>query len=187
MQDCAGSFVTSLVGASPDPAAIAHGRTLAELLEKSLADLVTPEDAGRVPEWIEQLLSDGALRCDAGHARKDGSRFPVEVVARAVSVDGRRFALVFNRDSSARVELQVALADGNQRHELAVQASGVGLWDWDLETSQVFFGDEWKAQLGYAPDEFPSSYEEWEQRLHPDDRAATLASLQSFLDGRSDR
>jgi len=68
-----------------------------------------------------------------------------------------------------------------ERLRLAVQASNVGLWDWDLTTDRVVFSREWKAQLGYAEDEIADELGEWQRRVHPDDLGPVLDRIQRSL------
>jgi PAS domain S-box-containing protein len=77
------------------------------------------------------------------------------------------------------------LRRSRERFEATVQTSGDGIWDWDLEADVVYFSPRWKSQLGYADHELPNASVEWESRLHPEDRAVTLAGLHAFLDGRA--
>jgi diguanylate cyclase (GGDEF)-like protein/PAS domain S-box-containing protein len=80
-----------------------------------------------------------------------------------------------------------ALEESEFRWKFAVEASGGGLWDWDVAAGTQFLSDAWKATLGYAPDELSQSVVEWESRLHPDDRVGALAALEHSLssgDGR---
>ncbi|MGB9737464.1 MAG: hybrid sensor histidine kinase/response regulator [Chloroflexus aggregans] len=95
----------------------------------------------------------------------------IEILLRA-----RRLALEVNR-------LQQAMLSSSQTWlQLAVKASQIGLWEWDLETNRVFFSPEWKAQLGYAADELSDSFAVWEERLHPDDRERCLRTLHQYLE-----
>ena len=71
-------------------------------------------------------------------------------------------------------------AEGEARWRSAIQAVNIGLWDWDLRTNDVFLSPEWKRQLGYEDHEIPNRYEEWESRLHPEDRHHTLATLKAY-------
>jgi PAS domain S-box-containing protein len=64
---------------------------------------------------------------------------------------------------------------------LAIRASNVGLWDWDIAGGSVYFSPEWKRQLGYLDEELPNRFEEWESRLHPDDRDRALEQIRSYL------
>ncbi len=74
-----------------------------------------------------------------------------------------------------------ALQQSEARLKLATEAGGVGLWDWDLRANTVYFSPEYKRQLGYADDELPNRFEEWERRLHPDDRSRTLTTVERYI------
>lgn len=56
-----------------------------------------------------------------------------------------------------------------ERLEYAINGVQDGLWDWNLETNEVYFSPRWKEMLGYADDELPSVLESWEKNVHPDD------------------
>lgn len=73
--------------------------------------------------------------------------------------------------------LTAAIETKTAELHLAVQAAEIGLWDWNLLTNDVYFSPEWKAQLGYTDEELPNRYEEWESRLHPDERPVLLAQI----------
>jgi len=74
------------------------------------------------------------------------------------------------------------LHEESERLRLAVEASSVGLWDWNVATNETLFSGEYKRQLGYADDELTSNEVAWATRVHPDDLAATQEDLQVFLD-----
>jgi PAS domain S-box-containing protein len=74
---------------------------------------------------------------------------------------------------------KLALAQRNLA--TALHASNTGLWDWDLRTNIVFYSPEWKAQIGYLPDELSDHISSWESLLHPDDLAPAMARVQTFL------
>jgi PAS domain S-box-containing protein len=88
------------------------------------------------------------------------------------------------REVQARREAEEALRISNNRLQVALGSSNIGLWDWNLETQEVWFSPEWKGQIGYQDHEIPNHYEEWESRLHPDDRPRILAEVDATLQGR---
>lgn len=73
-----------------------------------------------------------------------------------------------------RAKAETALRASAERLRLAVRASNIGLWDWDLKTDVVVYSPEWKAQLGYGDNEIWNEFSEWRSRLHPDDLTPTL-------------
>ncbi|MEI7843252.1 MAG: MASE3 domain-containing protein [Gallionellaceae bacterium] len=64
---------------------------------------------------------------------------------------------------------------------LAVHASNTGLWNWNINTNEVFFSPEWKAHLGYNADELESNFTTWESLLHPEDHDAALRVIDEFM------
>ena len=90
----------------------------------------------------------------------------------------------FQAEVAEHTRAETALRESEARTRLLVKSSGIGLWDWDLVTNQVFFSVEWKSQIGYADAELPSRFEEWESRLHPEDREPTLAAVEDYRQGR---
>ena len=45
------------------------------------------------------------------------------------------------------------IEQSERRLDLALQSGALGLWDWNLQTNEIFFSDRWKTMLGYAPEE----------------------------------
>lgn len=82
---------------------------------------------------------------------------------------------------TSRKRAEEALRESEERLRLAVQASNVGLWDWELATNRVSYSREWKAQLGHEEHEISDDFSEWQCRVHPDDLAATLEKVQRYL------
>lgn len=78
-----------------------------------------------------------------------------------------------------------ALRESQERLELAVRAATIGYWDSDLITKTVHYSPEWKAQLGYQPDELPGDFGVWRELLHPVDYAGAVARVNDYLEGRA--
>lgn len=90
-------------------------------------------------------------------------------------------AVVSHVNITARKRVECALRESQQRFEQAMTASHIGLWDWDVPTDHIYISPLWKSQLGYDDHEITNEFKEWEQRLHPDDRTATLDRLHACL------
>lgn len=76
------------------------------------------------------------------------------------------------------------LAESEERLRLATEFFDVGVWDWDLRSNGVFSSPVLKRQLGFSDFELPNGFDVWEQRLHPDDREKTRATLNDYVAGK---
>ena len=76
------------------------------------------------------------------------------------------------------------LEASEERFALAMQAGNYGLWDWDLETDEVYFSPRWKSMLGYEEDELQHDFETWANLWHPEDKDSVLATVDDYLSGK---
>ncbi|HBF48892.1 MAG TPA: GGDEF domain-containing protein, partial [Shewanella frigidimarina] len=76
------------------------------------------------------------------------------------------------------------LNDAEQRWLFAVEGARNGIWDWCIATGDVFVSDRWKDILGYQPYELDNDYSVWESRLHRDDKAQVLNTLQNYINNQ---
>jgi len=70
-----------------------------------------------------------------------------------------------------------------ERYALAARGATDGLWDWDLNTNQIYFCPRWVSMLGYAEDEIATDPEAWLQLAHPDDGRRLHAEITMHLVG----
>ena len=64
-----------------------------------------------------------------------------------------------------------------ERLRLASEAAGIGVWDYDLVSTKLFWDDSMLAIYGVSPDAFPGTYEAWRSSVLPEDLAAVDAAV----------
>ena len=67
----------------------------------------------------------------------------------------------------ARREAEQLLRDSEQRYALAARGANDGLWDWKLDTNEIYFSPRWCQMLGYDETEIHPHPDEWFSRIHP--------------------
>lgn len=80
-----------------------------------------------------------------------------------------------------RVEQQ--LRESENRLELALAASGVGLWDYQISSGHATYDPRWCAILGYTQDQLEPSIKSWQRLVHPDDVAQVDRETKAHLLG----
>jgi diguanylate cyclase (GGDEF)-like protein/PAS domain S-box-containing protein len=83
-----------------------------------------------------------------------------------------------------RLDSDKALRESEERWKFAIEGSGDGLWDWNIQTGKAFYSSRYKTMLGFADDEIGDTADEWTKRIHPDDAQGVFAALQPYLDGK---
>lgn len=56
-----------------------------------------------------------------------------------------------------------------ERWQFAMEASEIGVWEWDITQNRILFSPSWKHMLGYTTDEFTDDPALWFSLIHPDD------------------
>ncbi|MGJ5673343.1 MAG: PAS domain-containing protein [Nostochopsis sp.] len=76
-----------------------------------------------------------------------------------------------------RKRVEAELRESEERLQVALLASGIGTWDWNIQTGQISWSDNLEGLFGLDPGEFDGSFEMFAERLHPDDRDRVLRAI----------
>ena len=158
-----------------------HGYAIEELLGKDARNLSPREqwkalparELGHITKWKRERM----------RIRKDGSRFPVQLMSDVVTdAAGRPWGLVTTcEDITERWRAEEALRDSEERYALAVRGTNDGIWDWSIKDDIIYLSPRWKAMLGYGEHDLTDSPDEWFSRIHPEDRAHVDEKVNAHL------
>ena len=66
---------------------------------------------------------------------------------------------------------------------MALEGSGVGVWDWNVATGEQIHSRQWEEMLGYAAGDNTHGYQDFEALVHPDDLPMVQAAARAHMDG----
>lgn len=158
----------------------------ADAVGRNYREFIPPGQIEHNTQIVKRIQNGETVKFETQWPQKDGALVEVSLKVspfrdRAGSIAG---AVCVARNISVRKALEAALQVSDARHTQVVQAMSVGVWERDIKTGQSFWSDRMKELLG-LPQEFASSPYEFEARLHPDDRDATMAAWQRHLRERT--
>ena len=128
----------------------------------------------------------GINRFEWKHIKADGSSFIAEVTLSSFHFQDRQVIYCVWRDVTERKQAEAALRESEFRWKFAIEGSGDGVWDWNIQTDEVKYSRRWKEMLGYADSDILPTNEEWVSRIHALDQAYVAGAMQAYLDGRTD-
>jgi diguanylate cyclase (GGDEF)-like protein/PAS domain S-box-containing protein len=160
--------------------------SLAQVQNQSIYMLVAEEDRAAFRELTESVLrgESGTLEFRVT-GLKGGRRWlethasPLRDASGAVTV-----LLGITRDVTESKRAQQALRDAEARLRLALEAGRVGTWDWDMVSGKLVWSRWHEALWGMAAGTFRGTYEEFDARLHPEDRERLNRAVAEAIDGR---
>ena len=155
-------------------------------------------------EWLSRVLPEDAVALravlDPQQVADDGKSFQIEYRMRDASGAVRWMAcrgLVVRDSTGAPSRIVGSQADvtdrklaeqrlraSEERYALASRGANDGLWDWLLDTDEVYYSPRWKSMLGYAEAEIGTSVDEWFKRVHEEDFPGLEAALDLHLSGQ---
>jgi len=141
-----------------DPASVYY-----RVLEESLLIVTEPQTIFLWPPWlVPTLIAAGVL-----------------ITGLSMSV------IIVRRETRKRRKTEEARRKSEERFELAMRGANDGLWDWNLETGDVYFSPRWASMLGLEATALAPRIDTFNELLHPDDRQRVTTAMSSYISGRS--
>ncbi len=86
-------------------------------------------------------------------------------------------------DITARKRAEQKRQESEERLRLTLEATQIGIFDWDLEHDIWYASPEYFTMLGYEPEDGIGDRKQWLKRVHPDDRGHVEAKIREVLAG----
>jgi PAS domain S-box-containing protein len=84
-------------------------------------------------------------------------------------------------DITASKQAEEALRRSEERWQLALQGANEGIWDWKVQSNDLFFSPRLKEMIGFAEHEVPDRFDYWIDRVHPDDVGNVMQEIRDHF------
>jgi len=84
-----------------------------------------------------------------------------------------------------KAQLRTQLQRSEERLKLALEATRIGIWEWNILTGEVMWSQSLELLFGLAPGAFAGTYEAMLERVHPDDLDSVTQTFARSLEQRS--
>lgn len=129
---------------------------------------------------IHKTIQDREHReCEDYFIRKDGTFFPVSITV--APLDHNNGAIVIFKDISLKKIQENEIKKAKEKLEITLEASQIGVWEWDLENNIILWDKNCYKMLGLEDQSFDINYETWQSLLHPQDQKNAHNEVQSQL------
>ena len=88
--------------------------------------------------------------------------------------------------ADSRQQVESALRESEEHLRLALEASRMGTWDWDIQTGRVLWSRTQESIFGFAPGAFSQTIEAFAECVHPDDRDLVAGALNKAIEEGSE-
>ncbi len=146
---------------------------------------VHADDRGILDSQLQASIATGSdIHTVVRVIRPDGGERVVEAFGRAVVQAGITIEVVgMSIDVTSRTAAVEAMANQTARLELALVASGMGTWDWDIGADVVTWSDKVAETFGTSVEQFAGDVRAYESFIHPDDLQSVRAAIADCLNG----
>lgn len=160
-----------------------YGWTRDEAIGRTIHELTVGEGLRQHADEIMALTTSGrAWSGDFPVMTKQGVSILARVTLFPLLDDGQVVGVLgVSEDVSDLRFHQAQAAEDSDRLRLALDASGLGAWEWDVGTGRVHWDERMEEICGFARGTFSGTYDAWHATIHPDDREQVLSSVQQAL------
>ncbi|HEX4916706.1 MAG TPA: PAS domain S-box protein [Limnobacter sp.] len=134
------------------------------------------------------LLDWQPVREELINYTKSGEMFWLELDIVPVSDEAGWYThwVAIERDITDRKMAETALKEGQERFRLLASATKDSIWDWNIQSNEIWWSDGYEKQFGYKPSEVDPKITSWSSRVHPDDLERVKTSLDRAIEMGAD-
>lgn len=147
-------------------------KSLFSLLGNNISSKI--DTSNQIAEEFEHVIFD-----------KSGIKKTVLISIKQIDIKFGQY-LIAMHDITQRKEAELAIQKSEERIRLALEGASDGVWDWNIQTNEIYYSPAWKKMVGYEDHEIENDFSVWEKLVDPEGRKIAWENLNNYIEGKQD-
>lgn len=91
--------------------------------------------------------------------------------------------LLLRQTLKQQLDIEQSLKLSEERWKFALEGAGDGVWDWNMQTDEVFRSARWHQIFGYDPNDIDNSATAGRSLIHPEDLQQAIEKTNNYING----
>jgi PAS domain S-box-containing protein len=143
------------------------------------------ESGDMAKEYIQMAIDQGSAFFEWVHQNSKGDSIFCTVLLSKIQENDNTYLQATVRDITEQKKLSREIQKTKKYLELALEGANLGIWDWNLETNEVQYNEQWARLRGLEIQDLKMNLKDWESRVHPEDLEHAYQNIQNYLNGQT--
>ncbi|BAY98880.1 two-component hybrid sensor and regulator [Tolypothrix tenuis PCC 7101] len=161
------------------------GYPLAELQKLTFQDITHPDDVLAGLQQSQRLITGEiqTFSLEKRYIRQDGAIVWANLTCSLVRdrFGAPQYFISVIEDISHRKQMEAELQQHQERLNMALEAAGMGNWDWNIATGEIYWSPNLERLFGIVPGTFNGNYETVVSIMHPEDQESVLQAINAAV------
>lgn len=147
--------------------------------------MIHPNDRERVNSSVAKALEDHSdYEVEYQIIRPDGETAWIFARGRGIYDESGKPLLMngVTLDITSRRQTEEKLRVSDERFQLVTRATNDAIWDWNLQTNDVWWNDAVQTMFGYDSEQVEPTSAWWYEHIHPEDRERIVSGIHEVID-----
>lgn len=156
-----------------------------ELCGRSFKDFLISEDLDTAQGVVDEITTNQPdANIQLRYKHKDGHIVPLLWSVQWDEEDQLIYCIGRYGQITEQTEaMRVSLEESNKRYEYVTMATSDAIWDWNLETGELYRGEGFATIFGYALPQQQDGFNSWTQYIHPEDVEHIVNAIYATCNG----
>lgn len=164
---------------------VATGIPASDIIGKKVNTIIPPALWLVVEQnYFECIASNKTISWEETSQYPTGLKTGIVTITPVQDIHGKDVYIVGSvRDITAAKQNEIKINEVNERFHYVTKATSDAIWDWDLRTNHIFWGEGFQTIFGYSKKDITPNLEFRKQRIHPRDKERVMKGMFEVIAG----